>query len=71
VTNPHRKTLAALRLARKTIASTRRTIFDSHADQRPGHPREVSDPAALDWIAEQDRALVKLDEAINTTKELF
>lgn len=64
-----RKTLAALRAARKTIASTRRTIFNSHVERRIGHPREVTDPGALDWIAEQDRALAKIDAAIAAAED--
>ena len=56
--------LAALRASRKCIRRHRRDVFESHIDYTVGRPRRVTDPAALEWLAELDAVLKKIDRAI-------
>lgn len=64
-----RKLIGALRAARRCIRGTRRTVFDSHClYDRTAGKRVVTDPSALDWLAELDEVVAKIDAALPTPK---
>lgn len=58
--------VAALKCARKSIRGTRATVFNSHCayDAKAGK-RVVTDQNALDWIAELDSVIAKIDSALD------
>jgi hypothetical protein len=65
-----RKLIAALKIARKSIHSTRRTIFESNCFyDKEQVKRVVTDPGALDWISELDSVLAKIDAALTAPIE--
>jgi len=59
------KLIAAAKAARRFVAASRWTIVESHSHP-PGRRlvTTVKDEAALQWIAEHDVVLKKLDDAL-------
>ena len=62
-----RKTLAAMRAARKFIASSRLSVIESHAMPPRFRLESITDEGTLEWIAEHDELIAKLDAAIKRT----
>lgn len=66
MTAAERRLRTAAIAARRFIARSRLDVIQSHSSNPPGNydPNKVTDALALQWIAEHDRLLRKLDAAI-------